>query len=154
VFHQDPNELSTRGGQDAKGKYEELDVLCYGYTTYIGNINNLPNVLREQKDGREGGLYYQKYWKKAFDTRPKVVLIWAYNHWDVNFNKPDAKGMVSWHDNFNTNYSGGLEPIKNDFVYRGTSYPGDSYYVWTKQYIEAYKNNKDMPMDLFVKGSY
>lgn len=151
VFHNDPPQMEERAGYDANGDFEELDILPYGKTTFGGNVTNLNNVVENGNGGREGGKFYMRYWEKAFKTRPKFALIWAYNHWDVNFYRPDKAGNVVWHDNFNYEYSGGIEPIKNNFVYQGKEYPGNSYYEWTKKYVKAYKENKPMPTNLFVE---
>ena len=78
-------------------------------------------------------------------------MIWAYNHWDVNFNKPGADGNVYWGDNFSQEYSGGIEPIAGTFTYKGVEYAGDSYYEWTKEYVRSYKAGEDMPEDLYAK---
>lgn len=150
AFHNDPPAMDGRGGLDAEGNLEELYVLPYGKTTYNGSVNDLENTVSNGTGGREGGLMYKRYWEKVFAVRPKFVMIWAYNHWDVNFKRPE-NGSVYWGDNFNLEYSGGIEPIKNNFVYKGVSYPGDSYYNWTKEYISAYKANQAMPQDLYVK---
>ena len=150
-FHQDPPEMANRGGLDAEGNLEQLNVLPYGKTTFNGNISSLEGLVENGTGGREGGLYYKKYWQTAFEKRPKFVMIWAYNHWDVNFNKPGADGNVYWGDNFSQEYSGGIEPIAGTFTYKGVEYAGDSYYEWTKEYVRSYKAGEDMPEDLYAK---
>lgn len=150
-FHQDPPEMADRGGLDAEGNLEQINVLPYGKTTFNGNISTLESLVANGTGGREGGLYYKKYWEKAFEKRPKFVMIWAYNHWDVNFKQPNSDGSVYWGDNFCQEYSGGIEPIAGTFTYKGVEYAGDSYYQWTKEYIRAYKAGEDIPENLYVQ---
>ncbi len=151
-FHQDPPFMEGRGGCDADGNLEQINVLPYGKTTFNGNISSLESTVKNGTGGREGGRYYKKYWEKAFAVRPKFVTLWAYNHWDVNFRQPDQSGNVYWGDNFSQEYSGGLEPIAGNFTYKGVEYPGDSYYEWTREYIRAYKAGEPIPEGLYVPG--
>lgn len=111
--------------------------------------------------GRRGGKTFQAQWMRAFEIRPKVVMLTWWNEWMAQrqVNAPDGRpqfvdlyneGMIGpfpiprpgsdmWAE-----YSRDIEPQDPAQV----NSLGDRYLKWTKAYIAAYKGNKKMPKDL------
>lgn len=87
--------------------------------------------------GRNHGIFMYHQWANAFDYRPKAITITWWNEWCAIM-LLDREGNKRFTDNYNQEYSRDIEPMKGGH--------GDKYYVWTKMYIDAYRNLEECPV--------
>ena len=63
---------------------------------------------------RNKGKTYQLQWKRAFDVRPKVVILTWWNEWMAQRQVDDASGNPQFVDNYNEG-----EPLSTNYVSEG-----------------------------------
>lgn len=111
---------------DNKGSAEQMCVCVAMQETYM----SLPTAT-----GRNHGITFNSQWKNAFEARPKIVTITWWNEWAAQ--RFEEKGKSLFVDNYNQEYSRDIEPMEGGH--------GDTYYLWMKQYITAYKMHEECP---------
>jgi hypothetical protein len=108
------------------------------------------NYMSNEKSGtsREQGKTFQRQWSRAFEIRPKFIVITWWNELIAQRQKDGKDGQVQFVDMFRPEYSRDIEPVKEPY--------GDMYFRFMRDYIKAYKKGEQMPMDLLEaldKGS-
>ncbi|MHB1151523.1 MAG: hypothetical protein ACYCWE_00680 [Eubacteriales bacterium] len=111
---------------DNKGNAEQMCVCVAMQETYM----SLPTAT-----GRNHGITFYSQWKNAFEARPKVISITWWNEWVAQRFEENGKSLFV--DNYNQEYSRDIEPMEGGH--------GDTYYLWMKQYIAAYKAHEECP---------
>ncbi len=112
----------------ADGNPEQVTVAVATQETYM----SLPTA-----HGRQGGLFWFKQWKYAFEAQPKIVTLTWWNEWCAQ-RLLVAPGEHQFTDNYNREYSRDIEPMEGGH--------GDQYYQWMTAYIAAYKNGAPCPI--------
>ena len=115
---------NNKPGKDKNGNIEQIGVSTAMQASYMSNTSSAT--------GRKNGKTFYEQWLTAFKYHPKVVTITWWNEWGAIH-----LGGGRYTDLYNTEYSRDIEPMKGGH--------GDTYYKWMKQYIEAYKANKECP---------
>lgn len=90
---------------------------------------------------REEGATFQTQWQRAFQVRPKVVMLTWWNEWMAQRQPDGANGQIQFVDAYDGEYSRDIEPQDPN---QATGH-GSHYLDWTKQYIAAYKANQGVP---------
>ncbi|ERF73826.1 hypothetical protein EPUS_05531 [Endocarpon pusillum Z07020] len=118
------------------GLPEQVSVSTAKQATYMSN--------KATATPRKQGKTYQLQWQRAFDVRPKVVILTWWNEWMAQRQADDASGNPQFVDNYNGEYSRDIEP--QDPAQSNSH--GSIYFTWTKAYVSAYKSNQPLPRNL------
>ena len=122
------------------GKPEQMAVCTALQKNYMSN--------EKSATPREQGKTFQRQWSRAFEIRPKFIVITWWNELIAQRQKDGKDGQVQFVDMFRPEYSRDIEPVKEPY--------GDMYFRFMRDYIKAYKKGEPMPMDLLEaldKGS-
>lgn len=114
------------------GKPEQLVVCTALQKNYMSN--------EKSATSREQGETFQRQWSRAFEIRPKFIVITWWNELMAQRQKDDINDQVQFVDMFRPQYSRDIEPVKAPY--------GDMYYRFMRDYIKAYKQGEEMPMNL------
>ena len=124
---------------------------------------NINNNFEFESASAGLGLAFAEQWKRVEELKPKYVMITGWNEWAAgkwavsdqyfantyvsNVNETrDLFRRYIFVDNFNTEFSRDIEPMKNIDTGSGETYGfGDNYYYQMAQYIRRYKGARPLP---------
>ncbi len=118
-------------GKDSNGKMEAMSVNTAVSTYYM----SVPDYVLSRNKGKT----FYNQWKNVYDKHPKITLVGTWNEWGaqrLTDENAECKDKC-FTDQYNQEYSNDIEPMKGGH--------GDLYYVWLKQYVNAYKSYNTCP---------
>lgn len=107
-----------------------------------------------QATGRRGGRTFQEQWRRAFEIRPKFVVVTWWNEWmaqrfiatqDWERRLTRFSDGTYFVDAFDREFSRDLEPMQGGH--------GDAYYRFLCDYVEAYKLGHPFPERLLEESA-
>lgn len=115
-------------GRNEKGEAEHMTTCVAAQLNYMS--------FTDCAQGRDGGRFWNKQWRNAFEVHPKIVTVTWWNEWAAQLLPIEGWGY-GFTDNFNRDYSRDIEPMEGGH--------GDLYYRWLCEYVRAYKNHEACP---------